>query len=44
MIKSSGYGVAVGNAVDELKQNAKLVVSSNNEDGFAEAIKYFLKK
>ena len=44
MIKSSGYGVAVGNAVDELKQNAKLVVRSNNEDGFAEAIKYFLKK
>lgn len=42
MIKASGYGVAVDNAVDELKENAKLIVGSNNEDGFAEAIYYYI--
>ena len=42
MVKVSGYGVAMGNAVDELKKNAKLIVGSNNEDGFAEAIKHYI--
>lgn len=42
MIKVSGYGVAMSNAVDELKDIAQLVVGSNNEDGFAQAVKHYI--
>lgn len=43
MIKVSGYGVAVGNAVDTLKKHAKLIVGTNNENGVAEAIESYIK-
>lgn len=42
MIQASGYGVAVSNAVESVKESAKLIVSSNNENGFAEAIKHYI--
>lgn len=41
MIKDVGLGVAVSNATEELKQTAKFVTSSNDEDGVAKAIKRF---
>ena len=39
MIKRSGVGVAMGNALPEVKENAKFITLSNDEDG----IKYFLE-
>jgi Cof subfamily protein (haloacid dehalogenase superfamily) len=38
MIKSAGYGVAMGNGVDVLKQAAAAVTASCDEDGVAKAI------
>lgn len=38
MIRSAGWGVAMGNATDEVKQEARLVTLSNAEDGVAHAI------
>lgn len=40
MIKRSGVGVAMGNALPEIKENAKYITLSNDEDG----IKFFLEK
>ncbi|MFT7189446.1 MAG: HAD superfamily hydrolase (TIGR01484 family), partial [Sediminicola sp.] len=40
MLKHVGYGVAVGNAREELKQIAKSVTLQNTEDGVA----YFIKQ
>lgn len=40
MIKKSGVGVAMGNALDIIKNEADYVTKSNNEDG----IMYFLEK
>ena len=42
MIKAAGIGVAVGNAVDEVKAIADYVTLSNNEDGVAEVVKRFV--
>lgn len=39
MIKMVGFGVAMGNATVELKQNAKEVTSTNNENGVAKILK-----
>lgn len=44
MIELAGIGVAMGNAVDLLKQAADYVVASNDEDGIAEAIERFALK
>lgn len=44
MIKTAGFGVAMGNAVEELKSVANYITSSNDEDGVAKAIEYLLKK
>lgn len=39
MLELTGFSVAMGNAVDELKENADLITSSNDEDGVAYALK-----
>jgi len=45
MIRSAGLGIAMGNAQDELKQEADLVTTSNEEDGVARVIwEHVLKK
>jgi len=42
MLKSVGLGVAMGNAADEIKANADLVIGDNTETGIAELVnKYF---
>lgn len=41
MIEFAGLGVAMGNAVDELKEKADYVTASNEEDGVAEVIYKF---
>ena len=42
MVANAGLGVAVGNAVPEVKHSAKIITASNNEDGVAMAIEYVL--
>lgn len=41
MIRRVGWGVAMGNATDEVKQQARLVTLSNAEDGVAHAIRRY---
>lgn len=44
MVRDAGFGVAMANAVDEVKEVADYVTLSNDEDGAAKAIeKYVLK-
>ncbi len=38
MLEVAGYPVAMGNAVEEIKQLAKYVTATNNEDGVAKAV------
>ena len=42
MLKYAGIGVAMGNAVEEVREAADYVTLSNNEDGIAAALKEFL--
>ena len=42
MIKYAGLGVAMGNAIGELKLVADYVTDTNNEDGVAKAIEKFI--
>jgi Cof subfamily protein (haloacid dehalogenase superfamily) len=42
MIKTAGLGIAMGNATDEVKKQAKRVTASNNEDGVFYAINKFI--
>lgn len=42
MIEAAGIGVAMGNAVEEVKQAADFVTSNNDEDGVAKAIEKFV--
>lgn len=42
MIKYAGWGVAMGNAPDQVKQQAQAVVSANDNDGVAEAFEKFV--
>ena len=42
MVQYAGIGVAMGNAVDELKKIADYITSTNNEDGAAKAIEKFV--
>lgn len=42
MIEAVGWGVAVGNALPEVKEVAKAIVATNAEDGVAEAIERFV--
>ncbi len=43
MIKKAGTGIAMGNAVKELKNTAKYITKTNNEAGIAYALKKILK-
>jgi len=43
MIKKAGIGIAMGNAVKELKEAAKYVTKTNNEAGIAYALEEILK-
>ncbi len=38
LVHRAGFGIAMGNAVDEVKRTADLVVRSNAEGGVVEAI------
>ena len=43
MFRVSGISFAMGNATDEVKQQATHVTASNEEDGFAEAMEMILE-
>ena len=43
MIRRSGVGVAMGNALPEVKENAKFVTLSNDEDGIKAFLEDYLK-
>jgi Cof subfamily protein (haloacid dehalogenase superfamily) len=38
MLQAAGFGIAMGNAVDDLKQIAAAVTGTANDDGFAHAV------
>lgn len=42
MLKASGYGVAMGNGLDAVKQVARFVTDTNTNDGVAKAIRKYL--
>ncbi|WP_057741838.1 Cof-type HAD-IIB family hydrolase [Liquorilactobacillus capillatus] len=42
MLKFAGTGVAMGNASTEVKQAAKFITATNDEDGVAKALKYYV--
>ena len=42
MIKAAGFGVAMGNAMPEVKKAADYITLSNEEDGVAAAIEKFV--
>lgn len=42
MLQLAGLGVAMGNAEEEVKAQAKLVTLSHNEDGIAQVLKQYL--
>jgi Cof subfamily protein (haloacid dehalogenase superfamily) len=44
MFKKSGLSIAMGNATDDVKRQASHVTSSNEEEGFADAIEFILKQ
>jgi len=44
MFKVSGLSIAMGNASDEVKSFASRVTTSNEEDGFANAMELILKE
>lgn len=44
MLKAAGVGVAMGNAIEELKQKADFITKTNNEAGIAYALDYYLNK
>lgn len=44
LFQAAGLKIAVGNAVEELKSLADVTVAECNNDGFAEAVEYVLRK
>jgi len=45
MLKMCGLGIAMGNALDEVKDAADLTIKSNDEDGIAKFLtEYLLQK
>ena len=42
MVENAGLGVAMGNATDEIKEVAKVTVSTNNEDGVKEVFEKYI--
>jgi hydroxymethylpyrimidine pyrophosphatase-like HAD family hydrolase len=43
MFKKSGLSIAMGNATDDVKQQATHVTASNEEEGFAKAMEMILR-
>ena len=43
MFKVSGLSIAMGNATDDVKQQATHVTASNEDEGFAGAVEMILK-
>jgi Cof subfamily protein (haloacid dehalogenase superfamily) len=43
MIQAAGFGIAMGNAIPELKEKADWITADNDEDGLALAIEKILK-
>ena len=43
MLNSCGYSVAVGNAIDFIKENVDYVTASNNDDGVADFLEKLIK-
>jgi Cof subfamily protein (haloacid dehalogenase superfamily) len=43
MIKWAGTGVAMGNACDAVKKSADFITASNEEEGVAEALRFFIE-
>lgn len=41
MLEGSGYGIAMGNAQNAVKEIANYVTTSNNQDGIAHALAYY---
>ena len=44
MLKLCGMGIAMGNAIDAVKETADLVIGSNDEDGIAEYLERYVLK
>lgn len=42
MIEAAGVGIAMGNAIEELKQKADYITGTNNEAGVAQALRHYL--
>jgi 5-amino-6-(5-phospho-D-ribitylamino)uracil phosphatase len=42
LIRSAGLGIAMGNAISEVKREARVVVADNASDGVAEALERFV--
>jgi hypothetical protein len=40
--RKSGFSIAMGNASDEVKAQASAVTDSNEDDGFAKAVRKFI--
>ena len=41
MLRHAAIGVAMGNAVDEVKEHANYITTSVDENGIANALKHF---
>lgn len=41
MLKEATYSVVMGNGIEEVKQYADIIVSSNNETGIIEGLKHY---
>jgi hypothetical protein len=44
MFRKSGLSIAMGNASDEVKSQATKVTDSNQDEGFAKAVRKFILK
>jgi hypothetical protein len=44
MFRESGLSIAMGNASDEVKSQASGVTDSNQDEGFAKAVRKFILK
>ncbi|MEO9188897.1 MAG: HAD hydrolase family protein, partial [Acetobacteraceae bacterium] len=42
MFRKSGFSIAMGNASDEVKAQASVVTDSNENEGFANAVRRFI--
>jgi len=44
MFRKSGFSIAMGNSSDEVKSQASAVTDSNQDEGFAKAVRKFILK